>query len=42
MEVGKYGPLLNRKDYLATTYDTYIRLIKLDGKLIVAEFVQNK
>lgn len=42
MEVGKYGPLLNRKDYLATTYDTYTRLIKLDGKLIVAEFVQNK
>lgn len=42
MEVGRYGPLLNRQDYLATTYDTYTRLIKLDGKLIVAEFVQNK
>lgn len=42
MEVGRYGPLLNRKDYLATSYDTYTRLIKLDGKLIVAEFVQNK
>lgn len=42
MEVVRYGPLLNRIDYLATTYDTYTRLIKLDGKLIVAEFVQNK
>lgn len=42
MEVGNYGPLLNKLDYLATTYDTYTRLIKLDGKLIVAEFVQNK
>lgn len=42
MEVGRYGPLLNKLDYLATTYDTYTRLIKLDGKLIVAEFVQNK
>lgn len=42
MEVGRYGPLLNRLAYLATTYDTYTRLIKLDGKLIVAEFVQNK
>lgn len=42
MEVVSYGPLLNRLAYLATTYDTYTRLIKLDGKLIVAEFVQNK
>lgn len=42
MEVGNYGTLLNKLDYLATTYDTYTRLIKLDGKLIVAEFVQNK
>ena len=42
MEVVRYGPLLNRLAYLATTYDTYTRLIKLDGKLIVAEFVQNK
>lgn len=42
MELGRSGPLLNRLDYLATTYDTYTRLIKLDGKLVVAEFVKNK
>jgi hypothetical protein len=41
-ELGRYGPILNNLDYLATTYDTYTRLIKLGGKLIVAEFVQNK
>lgn len=36
------GPVLNKLDYLPTEYNTYSRLIKLDGKLIVAEFVQNK
>ena len=42
MEVGRKGPVLNKIDYLSTEYNTYARLIKLDGKLIVAEFVQNK
>lgn len=40
--VGPSGPALNKLDYLPTTYNTYARLIKLNGKLIVAEFVQNK
>lgn len=30
---------LNRKNYIDTASNTYTRLIKLDGKLIVAEFV---
>ena len=42
MEVGGRGPILNKLDYLPTSYNTYARLIKLNGKLIVAEFVQNK
>lgn len=42
MEVGDRGPVLNKLDYLPTAYNTYARLIKLNGKLIVAEFVQNK
>jgi len=42
MEEGRYGPALNKLDYLPTAYNTYARLIKLNGKLIVAEFVQNK
>lgn len=42
MEVGRSGPVLNKLDYLPTAYNTYARLIKLNGKLIVAEFVQNK
>ena len=42
MVVGGHGPLLNKLDYLALSYNIYTRLIKLDGKLIVAEFVQNK
>lgn len=42
MEEGVRGPILNRLDYLPTEYNTYARLIKLNGKLIVAEFVQNK
>lgn len=35
-------PTLDKCDSLPLSYDTYIRLIKLNGKLIVAEFVQNK
>lgn len=43
MEQGnRGGPTLNKLDYLPTANNTYARLIKLDGKLIVAEFVQNK
>lgn len=42
MEEGSRGPALNKLDYLPTAYNTYARLIKLNGKLIVAEFVQNK
>jgi len=41
MEEGNRNPALNKLDYLHTTYNTYARLIKLNGKLIVAEFVQN-
>lgn len=35
-------PILNKCDRLILSYNTYARLIKLNGKLIVAEFVQNK
>lgn len=35
-------PILNKCDSLTLSYNTYARLIKLNGKLIVAEFVQNK
>lgn len=42
MEILRSGPELNKLDYLPTAYNTYARLIKLDGKLIVAEFVQNE
>lgn len=35
-------PILDKCDRLTLSYNTYARLIKLDGKLIVAEFVQNK
>lgn len=42
MEGGSNGPALNKLDYLPTVYNTYARLIKLNGKLVVAEFVQNK
>lgn len=38
-----HGPMLDKIEHLATSYDTYARLIKIsDDKLIVAEFVQNK
>lgn len=40
--VAKKAPILNKLDYLPTVYNTYARLIKLNGKLIVAEFVQNQ
>lgn len=42
MEKESNSPVLNKLDYLPTNYNTYARLIKLNGKLIVAEFVQNK
>lgn len=42
MEDGLHGPALNRIDRLSTAYNTYTRLIKLNGKLIVAAFVQNQ
>lgn len=32
---------LKRLDYLSTDYSTYARLIKLDRRLVVAEFVTN-
>lgn len=35
-------PTLNKCDSLTLSYNNYVRLIKLNGKLIVAEFVQNK
>ena len=35
-------PALNKCNSLTLSYNTYARLIKLKGKLIVAEFVQNK
>lgn len=37
------GPILNNAGFLATSYNTYARLIKTDdNKLVVAEYVQNK
>lgn len=42
MGVGSHDSALNKLDYLPTNYNTYARLIKLNGKLIVAEFVQNE
>lgn len=43
MEIGKnQGPALNKLSFVSTAYDTYTRLIKLNGKLIVAEFIHNK
>ena len=35
-------PILDKCDSLSLSYNNYARLIKLNGKLIVAEFVQNK
>lgn len=43
MQVSSNGPHLDKITYLATAYNTYVRLIKTDdNKLVVAEFVQNK
>ena len=42
MELGtNNNPILNNIDQLSPSYNNYARLIKLNGKLIVAEFVQN-
>lgn len=40
-QIGEAPPELKQLDYLHTAYNTYARLIKLKGKLIVAEYVQN-
>lgn len=42
MNSGRYGPALNVLNYLSTAYNTYARLIKSNGRLIVVEFVANK
>lgn len=42
MKITGTGPILDSLNSLATAYNTYTRLIKLDGKLIVAEFVNNR
>ena len=43
MQLSSHGPLINKIEYLTTTYDTYTRLIKTDdNKLIVAMFYQSK
>ena len=40
--VSSTPPILDKCDSLTLLYNIYARLIKLNGKLIVAEFVQNK
>lgn len=42
MFAGSHGIVLTKVDYLLTDYNSYTRLIKLNGKLIAAEFVQNQ
>ena len=43
MEVVKPNPpILNKCDSLTLSYNTYARLIKLNGKLIVADFIKNQ
>lgn len=42
MKGGTSSLELTKLDYLPTDYNSYSRLIKLNGKLIVAAFVQNK
>jgi hypothetical protein len=43
MEVVKPNPpILDKCDSLTLSYNTYARLIKLDGKLIVADFIKNQ
>lgn len=41
-EVSPNPPILDKCDSLTLLYNIYARLIKLNGKLIVAEYVQNK
>lgn len=38
---GEHGPYLKNIDYLQMRYNNYIRLIKSNGKLVVAEYVIN-
>lgn len=38
----QFPPGIKNINYLNVAYDNYARLIKLNGRLIVAEFVQNK
>ena len=42
MATDRYGPQLTKLDKLSTAYNTYARLIKSNGRLIVVEFVENK
>ena len=35
-------PILNKCDSLILSYNTYARLIKLNGKLIVADYIKNQ
>ena len=35
-------PILDKCDSLTLSYNTYARLIKLNGKLIVADFIKNQ
>lgn len=43
MEVVKpNSPILDKCDSLTLSYNTYARLIKLDGKLIVADYIRNQ
>ena len=40
--VGPNPPILDKCDSLTLSYNTYIRLIKLNGKLIVACYIKNQ
>ena len=43
MQLSSHGPLLDKIDHLAMSWNIYVRLIKTDDTtLVVAEFVQNK
>ena len=42
LESFTHHQILDKCDSLPLSYNTYARLIKLNGKLIVAEFVQNQ
>ena len=43
MQISQSGPCLDRISSLTMSYNSYIRLIKVDdNKLVVAEFVENK